>query len=113
MLLNSVERALKVGQQLRDRAAETKAARKLLEALTARERDVLGHLVKGQLPNKLVAFVRGISPRTVEIHRARIMSKMKSRSLSDLVRIVLAADEPAGNAPTAHSPALSAATPPY
>jgi len=102
-LLRSVERAVKVGRQLRDRAAETRAARAILAKLTVRERDVLGHLVKGR-PNKVVAFELGISPRTVEIHRARIMAKMKSRSLSDLVRIVMAADEPAANPPIARAP---------
>jgi two-component system response regulator FixJ len=92
ILLGSVERALEVGRRLRGRAAQTEGARRALAALTARERDVLEHLVRGQ-PNKVVAYELGISPRTVEIHRARIMSKLKSRSLSDLVRLALAAGE--------------------
>jgi two-component system response regulator FixJ len=91
-LLAGVERALTIGRQLRDRAEEMRAARKALAALTARERDVLERLVRGR-PNKVVAYELGISPRTVEIHRARIMSKLRAKSLSDLVRLTIAADE--------------------
>jgi two-component system, LuxR family, response regulator FixJ len=108
VLVASIERALAVGRQLRDKAAETAAARRVLATLTARERDVLAQLVKGQ-PNKVVAFKLGISPRTVEIHRARIMTKMKSRSLSELVRVSLAAGETAPPAQAA-APVLAAAS---
>lgn len=109
-LIASVEKALTMGQAWRDRDAETRAARSLMAALTARERDVLEHLVKGR-PNKIVAFELGISPRTVEIHRARIMTKMKARSLSDLVRAVLAAGEPATDRAAAAAPPRRAAAP--
>ena len=57
-----------------------------LRSLTARERDVLGHLVNG-LHNKEVARNLGISPRTVEVHKARIMAKLEARNLADLIRI--------------------------
>ena len=67
------------------------AARDLLALLTPRENDVLAQLVKGQ-PNKIVAHELGISPRTVEIHRASIMDKLKARNLSDIVRTALAAE---------------------
>lgn len=61
-----------------------------LVSLTSRERDVLRQLVIGH-PNKVIAFNLGISPRTVEIHRANVMKKMDAESLSHLVRLTLAA----------------------
>jgi two-component system response regulator FixJ len=91
MILNSVRRAMEIGSRARERAAEARAAKDLLSALTPRERGVLDKLVQGR-SNKVVAYELGISPRTVEIHRAHIMSKMEASSLSDLVRLVLAAE---------------------
>lgn len=61
-----------------------------LQALTPRERDVLDGLAQG-LPNKTIAYDLGISPRTVEIHRANLMSKLAVRSLSEALRIAFAA----------------------
>jgi two-component system response regulator FixJ len=72
----------------RDELAELAAAR--LEHLSPREREVLEGLVTG-LPNKSIAYDLSISPRTVEIHRARVMDKMQARSLSELIRLALAA----------------------
>jgi len=59
-----------------------------LQALTMRERDVLKGLA---LPNKTIAYDLGISPRTVEIHRANLMSKLGVRSLSEALRLAFAA----------------------
>jgi len=73
----------------RDRADDA-AVR--LQALTPRERDVLDGLAKG-LPNKTIAYDLDISPRTVEIHRANLMSKLKVRSLSEALRLAFAAQE--------------------
>lgn len=61
-----------------------------LQALTARERDVLDGLAQG-FPNKTIAYDLGISPRTVEIHRANLMTKLGVRSLSEALRLAFAA----------------------
>jgi two-component system response regulator FixJ len=61
-----------------------------LEVLTPRERDVLQGLVAG-LPNKSIAYDLGISPRTVEIHRANLMTKLEVKSLSEALRLAFAA----------------------
>ena len=91
-MLASVRRALEIGSKARSRKAEAEAAKTLLASLTPRERGVLDKLVQGR-SNKVVAYELGISPRTVEIHRAHIMGKMDASSLSDLVRVVLAAEQ--------------------
>lgn len=89
-MLDAVRRALAtVGRAESDRALAADAVARL-ETLTPRERQVLEHLVMGQ-PNKIIAFELDISPRTVEIHRARVMEKMQAQSLSHLVRLALAA----------------------
>jgi two-component system, LuxR family, response regulator FixJ len=62
----------------------------LLGLLSPREQDVLTYLIKGRT-NKITAYELAISSRTVEIHRAHIMHKMKASSLSDLVRVALTA----------------------
>lgn len=72
------------------RAERAELAAVRLQALTPRERDVLRGLVDG-LPNKTIAYDLGISPRTVEIHRAHLMSKLSVRSLSEALRIAFAA----------------------
>ena len=61
-----------------------------LERLTPREREILEQLVIGR-SNKAIARELAISPRTVEIHRARVMEKMRAESLSQLVRMAFAA----------------------
>ncbi|KAB7648675.1 response regulator transcription factor [Polymorphobacter fuscus] len=76
------------GREELHRLAETAQAR--LNVLTPRERDVLEGLVNGH-SNKVVAYDLGISPRTVEIHRANLMSKLAVNSLSDALRIAFTA----------------------
>ena len=90
VLLASVRSAL--NQQDRDsrRQAERAEIEGRLAALSNRERDVLDGLVAGHA-NKQIAFDLGISPRTVEIYRANLMTKMQAASLSDLVRMALIA----------------------
>jgi len=70
--------------------AKRAAANAALASLSARERQVLEGLVSGN-PNKTIAYDLGISPRTVEVYRANLMTKMKASSLSNLVRMALLA----------------------
>lgn len=72
------------------RARRAEEAGAQLEVLTPREREVLEGLVRGH-PNKTIAYDLGISPRTVEIHRANVMSKLGVSSLSEALRIAFAA----------------------
>ena len=76
-------------------ASETasESTRQKLSLLTPREHDVFEELVRGK-QNKVIAAALKISPRTVEVHRARVMEKLEAHSLSDLVRIALAARLP-------------------
>jgi two-component system response regulator FixJ len=88
-LFRCVEAALKINERMNDRLVEAETARNALKLLTPRERTVLEQLVAGQT-NKGAARELGISSRTIEVHRARIMTKIKAHSLSDLVRAALA-----------------------
>jgi len=90
LLLSSVRRAREQSLNRQAKSSNAKEAETRVATLTAREREVLEHLVGGQ-PNKVIAHELGISPRTVEIHRAHLMEKMQARSLSDLVRLALTA----------------------
>ena len=70
--------------------ASAQAAQARIAGLTPRERDVLQRLVGGR-PNKVIAHDLGISPRTVEIHRANLMEKLGCRSLAEAVRTAITA----------------------
>jgi two-component system, LuxR family, response regulator FixJ len=89
-LLDAVEAGLRTRRSGGLEAEDAEAARRRLQALTPREHEVLEHLVGGN-SNKVVAEKLGVSPRTVEFHRAHIMDKTGARGLPDLVRLWLAA----------------------
>lgn len=96
VLLSALEDAfqrLERGEATADRSRD---AATRLQALTAREREVLDGLAQG-LPNKTIAYDLGISPRTVEIHRANMMSKLGVRSLSEALRIAFSAQAAASD----------------
>jgi two-component system response regulator FixJ len=87
-LIDRIQRAL--GRDARNRAALAQHAkiRERLESLTPREREVLALMARGK-PNKVMAAELGVSQRTVEIHRARVMEKSGAASLAQLVRMVM------------------------
>jgi FixJ family two-component response regulator len=85
----AIQTALSQEDQRLRRAAETDR----LALLTAREREVLEQAVKG-LHAKEIARVLGISARTVEVHKTRLMAKLGVRNVAELVRFAIAGDEP-------------------
>jgi two-component system, LuxR family, response regulator FixJ len=89
-LISAVLAALNRHAQDSKRDLERSTIEERLAALSQRQRQVLLGLVAGH-PNKTIAFDLGISPRTVEIYRANVMTKMQAKSLSDLVRMALVA----------------------
>jgi two-component system response regulator FixJ len=92
-LLVTIRRAIAEGRVTHDKVKETRVAARMLASLTDREREVLKRLMLGE-SNKLVAHHLGISPRTVEIHRANLQKKLKARSLADLVRMAHLSGQP-------------------
>ena len=89
-LLTAVRAALNRQEGAAHKLAERAALNERLATLSNRERQVLEGLVAGK-PNKIIAFDYDISPRTVEIYRANVMTKMQAASLSELVRMALIA----------------------
>jgi len=96
ILLEAIEVAFDRLEDREARAGRAEDARTAIASLTAREQDVLGGLAQG-LPNKTIAYDLGISPRTVEVHRANVMTKLGVRSLSEALRIAFAAGLGTGN----------------
>jgi|SRR5436190_9660837 two-component system response regulator FixJ len=89
LILRLVRTCLEENDDAVDANASRSRVKQRLDSLTARERQVLDLVVEGA-SNKIVAGRLGISPRTVEIYRASVMSKMRADSLSELVRMTLA-----------------------
>jgi RNA polymerase sigma factor (sigma-70 family) len=87
-LLLSVQAALDINTGQREKLQRTDQSERRLSTLTPREREVLDLVVKGQ-QYRQIASALGISPRTVEVHRARLMEKLGVRNISELVRLSL------------------------
>jgi|SRR5687767_6655035 two-component system response regulator FixJ len=90
VLISSVRSALSRWQEGAHKEAERAEMQERLATLSGREGDVLQGLVAGK-PNKIIAHELDISPRTVEVYRANVMTKMMAASLSDLVRMAVVA----------------------
>lgn len=86
-LLEKVRSAIAFFQSSRQQLLELQELQSRVDSCTPREQDVMRLLAKG-LPNKGIAELLGISPRTVEIHRAHVMDKMAADSLPALVRMI-------------------------
>ncbi len=91
-LLSSLRQALNRDAVIRESKSALEEFQGLVDKLTPRECEVMDFMVLGQ-SNKMIAAKLGISPRTVEIYRARVMDKMQVRSLAELVRLTLQAKE--------------------
>ena len=90
-ILAALRNALDLGQNRDEQAAVRSLISRRIAGLSMRERQVLNGLVAGQA-NKVIALELGISPRTVEVYRANLMSKMQAASLSELVRLTLTSE---------------------
>ena len=91
LLVGKVTDALSASTQQHVEELERNKVRRRVESLTARERQVMTQVVEGKA-NKVIASDLGVSQRTVEIHRSRVMEKMQAASLAQLVRMVLIAE---------------------
>src|SRR5436190_2166503 len=91
MLLEVLHNALRVDRERRAAVTARSSSDRRMERLTEREREILSLLAAGH-QNREIAAQLGISPRTVEVHKARIMEKLECRSLADLIRMNPAAD---------------------
>jgi FixJ family two-component response regulator len=87
-LIDRIQRALERDSRSRTALAQHDKIRARLASLTPREREVLALMTRGK-PNKVMAAELGVSQRTVEIHRARVMEKSGAASLAQLVRMVM------------------------
>lgn len=85
-LINAIHKAIKKDEKLKIELAELKELQHRVHSLTPRENEVFNLVVSGML-NKQIAFNLGMSEKTVKVHRARVMQKMKAESLAVLVRM--------------------------
>ncbi|NGX17582.1 response regulator FixJ [Wenzhouxiangella sp. XN24] len=94
-LVDRINDAMKQAAQQREGQLERLEILDRVDSLTAREKQVMGQVVLGKA-NKVIAGDLGVSQRTVEIHRARVMEKMQANSLAHLVRMVMVAENQPG-----------------
>jgi len=87
-LLDRIQRAIARDAELRKSLGEHERIQVHLESLTPREREVLDLMTQGK-QNKVIGQELGVSPRTIEIHRARVMEKMNAGSVAELVHMML------------------------
>jgi len=87
-LLDTIQRAIRVDRESRDSLSEREKLTQRYDTLTNREREVMALVVEGHA-NKVMAYDLGVSERTIEIHRSRVMKKMEANSLPHLVRMAL------------------------
>ena len=87
VLLVRIAEALKKDARVREASARAAEVRSRLTKLTPREREVMAHVIEGKA-NKVIALELGISERTVELHRGRVMRKVGARSVAQLIRQV-------------------------
>lgn len=92
-ILECVRRAIELDRRVREEHAAKAGFEGRLALLTPRERQVLELVVAGK-PNKIIASDLGISSKTVEIHRGRVMEKTRAGSVAELVRLVMSSKEP-------------------
>jgi two-component system response regulator FixJ len=93
-LLDRIQKAIAKDGERRLALGERSRIKSHLESLTEREREVLDLLTTGK-QNKQIAQDLGVSPRTIEIHRARVMEKMDAQSVAELVRMMMDLRQPA------------------
>lgn len=91
-LLDAIQKAVAFDQENRRHAAQRVEWKRRMASLTARESEILRAVVEGKT-NKEMALELGISANTVEIHRARVMEKMRVETLAELIRGTLTADQ--------------------
>ncbi|WP_322028351.1 response regulator transcription factor [Paraburkholderia sp. J76] len=91
VLFEATSRALERACDAFERREQRAEIQRRVEKLTPREREVMALVVTGR-PNKLVADELGAAEKTIKIHRARVMEKMKANSLADLVRLMTTFD---------------------
>jgi len=89
VLLDSIQAAIREDRTIRSQRLRHRDIAERVERLTQREREVMERVVVGEA-NRVIAEHLGLSPKTVEVHRAHVMEKLEVRSLAELVRMVVA-----------------------